>query len=63
VLVPVQDLPGPLASIAGLLPVGALAEAFGASLGSGGSLAINLGIVAAWGVAALVGTARTFRWE
>jgi ABC-2 type transport system permease protein len=63
VLVPVQDLPGPLASIAGLLPVGALAEAFRASLGSGGSLAINLGIVAAWGVAALVGTARTFRWE
>ena len=63
VLVPVQDLPGPLASIAGLLPVGALAEAFGASLGSGGSLAINLGIVAAWGVVALVGAARTFRWE
>ena len=31
VLVPIQDLPGPLASIAGLLPVGALAEAFGAS--------------------------------
>ncbi len=63
VLVPVQDLPGPLASIAGLLPVGALAEAFRASLGFGGSLAINLGIVAAWGVAALVGAARTFRWE
>ena len=63
VLVPVQDLPGPLPSIAGLLPVGALAEAFRASLGSGGSLTINLGIVAAWGVAALVGAARTFRWE
>ncbi|HET9756062.1 MAG TPA: ABC transporter permease [Candidatus Limnocylindrales bacterium] len=63
VLVPVQELPGPLASIAGLLPVGALAEAFRASLGSGGSLAINLGIVAAWGVAALVGASRTFRWE
>jgi ABC-2 type transport system permease protein len=63
VLVPVEDLPGPLASIAGLLPVGALAEAFRASLGSGGSLAINLGIVAAWGAAALVGAARTFRWE
>ncbi len=63
VLVPIEDLPGPLASIAGLLPVGALAEAFRASLGSGGSLAINLGIVAAWGVAALVGAARTFRWE
>jgi ABC-2 type transport system permease protein len=62
-LVPVRDLPGPLASIAGLLPVGALAEAFRASLGSGGSLAINLGIVAAWGLAAMVGAARTFRWE
>jgi len=63
VLVPVQDLPGPLASIAGLLPVGALTEAFRASLGSGGSLATNLGIVAAWGLAALAGAARTFRWE
>jgi ABC-2 type transport system permease protein len=63
VMVPVQDLPAPLASIAGLLPVGALAEAFRASLGSGGSHAINLGIVAAWGVTAMVGAARTFRWE
>jgi ABC-2 type transport system permease protein len=63
VLVPVRDLPEPLASIAGLLPVGALAEAFRASLGSGGNLATNLGIVAAWGLAALAGAARTFRWE
>jgi ABC-2 type transport system permease protein len=63
VLVPVHDLPGPLASIAGLLPVGALADAFRASLGSGGGLAIHLGIVAAWGLAAVAGAARTFRWD
>jgi ABC-2 type transport system permease protein len=63
VLVPVHGLPEPLASIAGLLPVGALAEAFRASLGSGGSLASSLAIVAAWGTAALIGAARTFRWE
>jgi ABC-2 type transport system permease protein len=63
ILVPVQDLPEPFASIAGLLPFGALAEAFRASLASGGNLATNLGIVAAWGLAALAGAARTFRWE
>lgn len=63
VLVPVRDLPGPLASIAGLLPVGALTEAFRASLGSGGSIVTHLAIVAAWGVASLVGAARSFRWE
>jgi ABC-2 type transport system permease protein len=63
VVVPVQDLPGPLAAIAGLLPVGALAEAFRASLGSGGDLPTHLAIVVAWGVAALAVTARTFRWE
>ena len=63
VLVPVRDLPGPLAAIAGLLPVGALAEAFRASFGSGGGIATHLAIVAAWGLASLVGAARTFRWE
>lgn len=63
VLVPVRDLPEPLASLAALLPVGALAEAYGVSLGSGGSLATNLGIVVAWGLGALAVARRTFRWE
>ena len=35
VLVPIGDLPAPLAAVAGVLPVGALAEAFGAALGDG----------------------------
>lgn len=63
VLVPVRDLPEPVASLAGLLPVGALAEAFRVSLGSDGSLGTPLGIVAAWGLAALAVARGTFRWE
>ncbi len=63
VLVPVRDLPEPVASLAGLLPAGALAEAFRASFASDGNLATHLGIVAAWGLAALALARVTFRWE
>jgi ABC-2 type transport system permease protein len=65
VLVPIADLPGPLATVARLLPIGALTEAFRASLGAAGpsDTAANLAIVAAWGSAAAIGAIRTFRWE
>lgn len=63
VLVPVGDLPAPLGSIAGLLPIGALAEAFRAVLAGGAGYAANLAIVAAWGAAALAVAVRAFRWD
>jgi ABC-2 type transport system permease protein len=63
VVVPVADLPAPLESIAGLLPVGALAEAFRAALGNGTGYAGHLAIVAVWGAVALAVAFRTFRWE
>jgi ABC-2 type transport system permease protein len=63
VLVPIDELPEPLQTVALILPTGALAAAFRGTLGDGGDVLRNLAIVAGWGVAALVATVRTFRWE
>jgi ABC-2 type transport system permease protein len=62
-LVPMADLPDPLATVARLSPVGALTEAFGAALGDGTAIAPPLGILMAWAVVAVVAAARTFRWD
>lgn len=62
-LVPLGDLPAPLAAGARLLPFGALGDAFAAALGTGGSLATPLAIVGAWAIGSLVVAARTFRWD
>ena len=63
VLVPLPDLPPGLQTLARLSPVGALAEMFRAALGAGGSFPQNAAVVAIWGVAAALGTVRTFRWD
>ncbi len=64
IIIPVADLPGPLATIAAVLPAAALADAFRVALGSGdGDAAGSLLILAAWGIVAVVAAARTFRWE
>jgi ABC-2 type transport system permease protein len=62
-LVPLADLPAPVATIVRLLPVGALADAFAAALGDGSSVVPPLAIVGAWAVAANLVAARTFRWD
>ena len=63
-ILPVADLPGPLADLAGVLPAAALADAFRLALGSaGGDVARPFVILAAWGVAAVGLALRTFRWE
>jgi ABC-2 type transport system permease protein len=62
-VVPIGDLPAPLAAFVGVLPVGALSEAFAAALGSGGALAAPLAIASAWAIGSLVVAARTFRWD
>ncbi len=62
-VVPIGSLPGPLATLAELLPFGALAGAFAAALGDGGELGRHLTVVVAWGLVALVATVRTFRWD
>jgi ABC-2 type transport system permease protein len=61
--IPLGDLPGPLMTLAHASPVGALAEAFAASLGGGTDYLASLGTVAAWGAVAAVVTSRTFRWD
>ena len=62
-LVPIGDLPAPLAAVLRVLPMGALSEAFAAALGSGEAIAGPLAIVGAWAIGSLVLAARTFRWD
>ena len=66
IVLPVSHLPEPLATIAGVLPAAALADAFRVALGAGAGvpdLATSLVILAVWGIVAVVLAARTFRWE
>ena len=62
-LVPIGDLPAPVAVVVRVLPLGALTDAFGAALGSGAEILRPLAIVAAWAVGSIVVAARTFRWD
>ena len=62
VAVAIDDLPGPLATVAAVLPWGAAGEAYRAALG-GGDVFGPLAVVAAWGLAATVGAIQTFRWD
>ncbi len=63
VIVPHDQLPGPIAALAGALPAAALADAFRSALGGGGELLQPLAVVTVWAVAAIGFTVRTFRWE
>jgi ABC-2 type transport system permease protein len=63
IILPVDHLPAPFAAVAGLLPAGALSEAFRASLGVGGDLARPIAVLAVWAAVAVLAAARTFRWE
>ena len=61
---PLDQLPGPLAALAGLLPGAALAETLRVALGSAaGDVAGQLAVLGAWAVALPVAAARTFHWE
>ncbi len=64
IVIPIAELPGPLAAVAGLLPAAALADAFRVALGAGeadgGRALVTLAI---WGIGAVVLALRTFRWE
>ena len=64
IVIPVDHLPGPLATLASLLPAAALAEVFRASLVSGDiAIAAPVAILVAWGAGATIAATRTFRWE
>lgn len=64
IVVPVDALPGPLATLAPWLPSGALAEALRSALGTGTFPdAAPLLVLAAWAVVAGLVAARTVRWR
>ena len=67
VILPVEQLPGPLAVIAAALPAAPLSELLRAALGSpataGADLTSPLLLMAAWAIAAVGLAAARFRWE
>jgi ABC-2 type transport system permease protein len=61
---PLSSLPGPLETVAKLLPAGALSQVLHASIGTGGGQPEEAWIVlAAWAVAAPAAAAFAWRWE
>jgi ABC-2 type transport system permease protein len=63
IIVPTSHLPGPLATVAELLPAAALSEALRVALGSGGDPLRPIAILAAWGAAAALASVRWFQWD
>ncbi len=63
IVLPIDHLPGPIATVAGLLPAAALSDALRVALSGTGDAALPLAVLAAWAVAAIGLTARTFRWD
>lgn len=62
-VIPLEELPGPMRTVSQLLPAGALAEVFHGALGGGDVPARALAVLAAWAVVAPLAAARWFRWE
>ena len=62
VVVPLDQLPGPLATIAAALPAAALSEALRIALGEAGDATNSLALLAGWGAVASLLAGRTFRW-
>lgn len=64
IILPVSDLPEPLATLAGFLPAAALADVFRDALGSADAdIWRSVAILAVWGVGSVALASRTFRWE
>jgi len=63
-VVPLASLPGPLHTVAELLPSAALSDALRASIGHGKAVPVQAWVVlTAWAVATPIAAATTFRWE
>jgi len=63
-VVPLSRLPGPVQSVARILPAAALADALHATLGTGSAVPGRAWVaLAVWAVAAPVAAALLFRWE
>ena len=62
-IIPLDELPGPLQAVAELLPAAALSEVFHGSFSGDSVSTQSLVVLAVWAVAAPVLAARFFRWE
>ena len=63
-VIPLDELPGPLRAFARVLPSGALAEAVRGTLAEGATVPGRAwGVLLAWAIAAPVAATRLFRWE
>ena len=63
VVLPIDHLPAPVATLAAALPAAALSEALRVALGASGDAAGSLVLLAGWGLATVGLGAATFRWE
>ena len=63
VVLPIDQLPAPLAAVAGALPAAALSDALRIALGAPGDAVGHLALLAGWGVATVGLAVATFRWE
>ncbi len=63
-VIPLDELPGPVQAVAELLPAAALSEVLGGALTPGSGIPGRAWLVlVAWAIAAPIAAARTFRWE
>ena len=62
-VIPLDELPGPLHVVAQATPAGALAEVFHGALGAGSIPGHAWVVLVAWALAAPLAAARWFRWE
>jgi ABC-2 type transport system permease protein len=63
IVLPVDHLPAPLATVAGFLPAAALADVFRAAFGASADVVRSVVVLAVWGAAAVSVAAATFRWD
>lgn len=63
IVLPIDQLPAPLAAVAAALPAAALSDALRIALGAPGDAAGPLALLAGWGVATVGLAVATFRWE
>jgi ABC-2 type transport system permease protein len=63
IIVPLDQLPGPVAAIARALPAAALSDVLRVALGSGGDALSSLVLLAVWGAVAVGLAAATFSWD
>ena len=62
-VIPLDELPGPVRAVSRALPSGALAEVFHGAIGGTGVPGRAWLVLTAWAVAAPLVAARTFRWH